>query len=641
MRTQSPAGQTLVLTVLLLSLSVAGALALVSSLLVDRQAATTLYARSIARDAADAGIDRAIWCLNHGSLCAQPYLGESSTLANAEFETTVSTLSSTTRTVESTGYVPSKANPRVTKMARVVLTIDSADVSFNYGLQAGVGGLDMKNNNKINGNVFSAGPVTGDKSAVTGDVVLTVGEPTVDATSDPSVNPLNTIQFGTNGTTNDFVAQSFVPTVTDKIHSIELKIAKHNAPSSTLTMFIHSDSSGNPGTNLTGSGQMVTVGVPSDTPAGWENGWTTQTFTPSTNPVLAAGQTYWLVIRTSSTNASNYWVAARDADSTSYPDGQAKLDGDTTSMPNACASPGCDIAFRVQLGGVANSLKIGCTGVLCIGGTYAIGGNAYAETIDSTNIKQHACYKNILGTVKAGQGAETCTSSSTAPVPCDSDNAKYDAGPYCHYNNPTFDPVGFPLSSAQITQMEALASSGGEVDCTAGCTISSGDIGPKKYNGNVTVDGNVTLTGTVWVKGNLTMTSTIALSNAYGTDSGTIIADNPDDAVNSGRIIVGNGGNALGNTNPDTYIMLLSMSKLLTDDNGAIDVSNNLTAGVVYGANGSVVLKNSADLKEVTGQRIVLQNDSDVTYETGLASVVFTSGPGASWIIRPGSYQTL
>jgi hypothetical protein len=641
MRTKIPRGQTLVLSVLLLSLIVVGALALLSSLLADRQAATTLYARSLARDTADAGIDRAIWCLNNGAACASPYLGETGTVANGEYETTVSSPSSTTRVIESTGYVPSKTNPKVTKVARVTLAIDNTEASFNYGLQAGVGGLDLKNNNKITGNVFSGGSVTGDKSVITGDVVVTVGDPTVDATADPSVSPLNTLTFGTNGSTNNFLAQSFVPTLTEKIHSIDLKLAKHSSPTSTLTLYIYSDSSGNPGSDLTNGGQAISVTVPNDSPAGWENGWTTQIFTPATNPVLAAGVTYWIVMSTSSTNASKYWVAARDTDNASYASGQAKLDGDTTSMPNACASAGCDIAFRVNLGGVSNTLKVGCTGAICIDGKYAIGGNGYAETIDSTNIQQHACYKSITGTVKAGKETETCTGSSTAPVPCEKDNTKTDTAPFCHYNNPTIDPVGFPLTSAQITQMEGQAATGGEVDCSAGCTISSGSIGPKKYIGNVTISGNVTLTGTIWVKGNLTVDSTITLSNTYGSGSGTIIADNPDDPINSGRIIIGNGGNALGNSTPDTYIMLLAMSKMLTDDNGAVDVSNNLTAGVVYGANGSVVLKNSADLKEVTGQRIVLQNDSEITYETGLASVVFTSGPGASWVMRPGSYQTI
>lgn len=641
MRTKSPEGQTLVLTVLLLSLIVVGALTLLSSLLADRQAATTLYARSLARDTVDAGIDRAIWCLNNGASCTSPYLGETGTVANGEFETTVTSPSGYTRVVESTGYVPSKANPKVTKVVRVTLTLDSTDVSFNYGLQAGVGGLDLKNNNLITGNVFSGGSVTGGNSAITGDVVITVGDPTIDATADPSVSPLNTLTFGTNGSTNDFLAQSFVPTATEKIHSIDLKIAKHSSPTSTLTLYIYSDSSGNPGTDLTSGGQAVSVSVPNDSPSGWENGWTTQVFTPTTNPVLAAGVTYWLVLQTSSTNASKYWVATRDTDNASYASGQAKLDGDTTSMPNACASAGCDIAFRVQLGGVSNRLEVGCTGAKCIDGTYAVGGNGYAETITSTDIKQHACYKYITGTVKAGKGTATCTTSSTAPVPCDKVNTKVDTGPYCHYNNPTTDPVGFPLSSAQITQMEGQAATGGEVDCAAGCTISSGSIGPKKYNGNVTISGNVTLIGTIWVKGNLTLDSTITLSNTFGSGSGTIIADNPADPISSGRIIIGNGGNALGNSTPDTYIMLLANSKMLTDDNGAVDVSNNLTAGVVYAANGSVVLKNSADLKEVTGQRIVLQNGSDITYETGLASVVFTSGPGASWIMRPGSYQTL
>lgn len=594
---------------------------------------------------AEAGIEKSVWCLNNpGNTADCPgnpnYGGETAVPFGHGTFTTEVTGSGNTRTIDAFSTINGSSGTS-TKHLQVQLATTTADVSFSYGLQAGVGGLDMKNNNQIMGNVFSSGPVTGLKSVITGDVVLTRGSPTPDAVSDPSVNPLVSLNFGTNGATDDYIAQSFVPSVTDKIYSLDLKLAKHNAPASTITAAIYSDSSGNPGADLTAGGQNMTVTLPNDSPAGWENGWTTQIFSPSTNPILAAGQTYWLVLKTSSASSTKYWVTVRDATNGSYSGGQAKLNGDTVAMPNACAGAGCDIAFRVNMGGVPSSLSVDCSGSICVDGTYAIGGNVYAETIDSTNIKQHACYLNTSGTVKAGQGSTTCTGSSTAPVPCDNSNTQYTTGPYCHAGNPTLAPVDFPLSSSQIAQTESQAAAGGIINCPTGCTLSSGAIGPKKYIGDVTISGGVTLTGTIWVKGNLTMTSTITLDNAYGSNSGTVIADNPDDPINSGRIIIGNGGNAVGNSTADTYIMLLSKSQTTSDTDGAVDVSNNLTAGVVYAANGSVVLKNSADLKEVTGERIVLQNGSDVTYETGLASVVFTSGPGGSWIYQRGSYQII
>ena len=593
---------------------------------------------------AEAGIEKAVWCLNNPTNTTDcpgnpNYTGESSSsFGRGEYTITV-TGSGSTKTIDSIGTIIGSGGTSERHL-QIKLSMTTTNVAFSYGLQAGVGGLEMKNNNKIFGNVFSSGPVVGAKSAITGDAILTKGSPTPDAISDPDVSPLTTVSFGTNGATTDWLAQSFSPTVTDKIFSLDLKIAEVNDPSSTLQVYIYSDSSNNPGTDLTGGGVTISSG-PDASVAGWENGWTTKVYAPATNPVLSAGQTYWLVIKTSGSNTTKFWRTAVDTDNTAYASGQAKLDGDSTTMLNACSGAGCDIAFRVNMGGVSSTLDVECTGALCIDGQYGIGGNAYAETIANTKIKQHACYQNITGTVETGQNTETCLTTSTAPVPCDNLNTTYGTGPYCHAGNTTLSPADFPISTAQISQMEAQAAAGGTTNCSSGCTISSGSIGPRKYSGDVTIDGPVTLTGTIWVVGNLYLNDTMTLSNAYGSQSGSIVADNAADPINSGRIIVGNGGNAIGNTQPSTYIMLLSMSQMLSDDNGAIDVSNNLTAGVVFAARGSVVLKNSADLKEVTGQRIVLQNGSEVTYETGLASTVFSGGPGGSWTYNRGTYQII
>lgn len=607
----------------------------------------------IATSIAESGIEKAVWCLNNPANTADcpgnpSYVGETDTVfGNGRFTVSV-TGSGNSRTIDSVGTVQGSGGIS-TKNLRVRLTTTTTSVSFSYGLQAGVGGLDMKNNNKIYGNVFSSGPVVGTKSAITGDVILTKGSPTPDAQSDPAVNPLTTVAFGTSGSSDDWLAQSFVPSVTDKVYSFGLKIAEDGDPTSTLQLYIYSDASGNPGSDLSGGGVTLASG-PDYAVGDWEDGWTIKSFSPPTNPVLSAGQTYWLVIKASGTHTTRYWRSVIDTDNLSYDNGQSKLDGDTTAMPNTCSGAGCDIALQVNMGGISTVLSVECTGSLCVDAQYGIGGNAYAETINDTEIKQHACYQNITGTVNTGQDTETCAVGSpapvpgTAPVPCDNVNTTYNTGPYCHAGNGTLSPVDFPLSSAQIAQMESLAadpSVGGTTNCPSGCTISSGQIGPRKYVGDVTIDGAVTLTGTVWVVGNLYLNDTVTLSDGYGSQSGTIITDNAANPVNSGRIIVGNGGNAIGNATPKTYIMLLSMSQTLDDDNGAIDVSNNLTAGVVFAARGSVVLKNSADLKEVTGQRIVLQNGSEVTYETGLASTVFSGGPGGSWIYERGTYQII
>ena len=66
----------------------------------------------------------------------------------------------------------------------------------------------------------------------------------------------------------------------------------------------------------------------------------------------------------------------------------------------------------------------------------------------------------------------------------------------------------------------------------------------------------------------------------------------------------------------------------------AINVAQSAAGKVlVYAADGKINLANSVNLKEVTGYQITLGNNTNVTYETGLASLIFTGGPGGAYII--------
>jgi hypothetical protein len=211
-------------------------------------------------------------------------------------------------------------------------------------------------------------------------------------------------------------------------------------------------------------------------------------------------------------------------------------------------------------------------------------------------------------------------------------------------------PANFPISDAQITQMEGQADED-TTDCPSGCTVSSGSIGPMKYDGDVTINGTVTLAGTVWVKGNLTLSTgaVIRLSNSYGSNSGVIIADNPDNVATSGRIIAGNDSALARNSNADTYIMGIATSTSLDTNSPAFLANNNFSkasitpdaAAVMYVPHGMAKLQNNTELKEITAHSLYLSQNAFVVYETGLASVEFSSGPGGSWIYQKGSYQII
>lgn len=578
---------------------------------------------------AEAGIEKAVWCLNnpsHTATCpGNPnYTGESNVaLGNGTYTVSVAP-AGTNRLITATSSV-SGTGGNSTHQIQVLLTTTNAVASFQYGLQAGVGGIVMENNNVITGNVYSNGTVLGDNnSLITGDAILAVGNATTNAEADP-VSTGTTIR-GDNAT--HYVVQSFIPTVSDKVYEIDVKLARTSSAPDDAVVMLYSDSGNNPGSLLTGASKTVPATTfPVSTVPGWENGWTEINFTPQT--ALTAGTRYWLVLRLSSNNASRYYTVLHGTDDAPYAGGTAKTGtSETTGLAALCGSA-CDLAFRVKMGGTFPRLEV----------SNGVGGNAFANTIDDTTVGGHACYQNLNDTVRAQGGSETCSSSSTG-APC-SIVSPPTGSVYCHPGSEDFPPAPFPLTSAQIAQMEAQAAQGGVTICSPTCTVSTGTIGPRKYVGDLTISGTVTLLGTVWVEGNLTVDGTFRLSDAYGTASGMIIADKAADPVNSGRIIIGNGAVVTGNAQPDTFIMLLSASTSMNDATPAVDVNNTLTAGVVYGANGLVVLKNSANLKELTGQKIVMKNNASITYTSGLASVIFSGGPGASWIYQKGTYQIL
>jgi len=577
---------------------------------------------------AEAGIEKAVWCLNNPSNTTDcpgnpSFTGETSvTYGRGTYTTTVSG-SGNTRTIDVTTTI-SGSGGTSTKQLQTKLTTTTTDVAFQYGVQAGLGGFDLSNNAFVTGNIYSGGNVTGSNGAyITGEAFLTANAPTVNQTSDPSVSPLNTTNFGTNGSTNDWLAQSFVPSITERVFSFDLKIAKHLNPGSTLTLYVYSDNSNNPDSDLTGGGKQVTVTIPSDSTGGWENGWTTQAFTPSTNPLLSAGTKYWLVIRTSSTNATNYWLTARSAsaDDSVYASGTAKLDGDGSAMPAACNPSVCDIAFRVNMGGVQPTLNIP-----------TVTGTARSYNITDTTMGGKAYYRNLAGTVRANTN-DTCTDGENGPNCFDLD-ASGGSDP---------DPVDLPLSDAQVSQMESQAAAGGTIVCSPTCSLGTSTVGPKKYQGNVSITNGavITMAGTIWVEGDLTIDNNaiVKLADGYGSSSGIIVADDPANRSTKGKITLSNNGNLQGNATTGTYVMAVSM--FTHTSTTAIAVSNNLTAGVIYAPHGIVDISNNANLKEVTAEKIVLQNNASVTYETGLANVNFSSGPGGSWAYQRGTYQII
>ncbi|MDB5244446.1 MAG: hypothetical protein JWN18_316 [Parcubacteria group bacterium] len=209
------------------------------------------------------------------------------------------------------------------------------------------------------------------------------------------------------------------------------------------------------------------------------------------------------------------------------------------------------------------------------------------------------------------------------------------------------DAVPLPISDAQISDWENQAEAGGLATCSSGTyQISSGSvtIGPLKIPCNFVVSGSavVTVAGHIWVTGNITIqnSSLIKMSPSLGATNVAIIADNPADQLTGSLVSVRNTASFQNSGTSGSYVFLISQNK--SAENGgsvtAIDLGNSASALVAYAAHGLIPLANSVSLKEATAYKITLQNTASVTYDTGLPSAVFESGPGGSWVFDRGSY---
>ena len=77
--------------------------------------------------------------------------------------------------------------------------------------------------------------------------------------------------------------------------------------------------------------------------------------------------------------------------------------------------------------------------------------------------------------------------------------------------------------------------------------------------------------------------------------------------------------------------MLLSAKDAPTENVMTID--NNATGVIYYASNGRIKFSNNAAAKEATAYGITLDNNAVITYESGLSSVSFSSGPSGGYDI--------
>lgn len=540
----------------------------------------------------EAGIDKAVASLNK---TAGTYSGEEETfLGKGSFSTTVTNLSSTLKQVESTGYIPNKTNPKVKRTVKIQLS-RGIGAAFPYGLQVGDGGLSLGNGDILNGSVYSNGNVTsGNNTQFSGDVYVAGGVQPIADQSSTCVSPnCSDFFFGKSISGNSIldIAQSFKPSVNAAINKISVNLKKVGSPPD-ITVRILKDSNGKPDKN-----NVLASGTLNSSLVGSAYGFVDVSL--STSPQLDADTTYWIVLDTSS-NSSNYWSWSQDL-LKGYSRGEAFWSPNWSASNPLWNNINADLDFKTYMGGVATSVT-GSNGVI-------VTGSVHANTINQLTINQDA-YSQILNnsTVKGT----------------------------IHPNSQDPPPKPMPVSDSNINEWKTTAtdqgSFNGDISLGSNCSYS---LVAGKYIGNLTSGSGCTIkvSSPVWVTGNISLgnSSKFVLDSSFGIISGTILVD--------GTTTLGNGADLLGSGSSGSSMMLVSTFDSRSNGNTAVTTGNTPITGIIYAPYGEVSLPNGASFKEISAWKIILGNTATLNYDTGLASMVFSTGPGGAFSVVKGTYQ--
>lgn len=542
---------------------------------------------------AEAGIDKAINSLNK---TGGSYSGEVETgFGDGSYSVTITSIDPATKVIESTGYIPNKAKERAKRTIKITAS-KGVGAAFVYGIQVGEGGLELGNNNQVQGTIYSNGSIVmGNNNTITGDAWVAAG---VVATADQQTDCITCVDYlfgkSIDGQTRLDIAQSFKPSMSDKIRKISLKVKKIGNPPD-VTVRILGDDGGNPKKN-----EVFATGTLSSSLVITEYGWIDVTF--STNPTLSAGTTYWIMIDASS-DINNYWSWQNDL-AQSYNGGVPKWSPDWSAGNPSWSSFSGDLSFKTYMGGTTNFILSG-------NGT-RVEGDAHANTIDRLIIGKDAYYQTITNSTVSG---------SSCP------NA------HCHPGSEDPPPKTFPISEANILGWKNEAATVGSLSQpTCGSQTA---WGPGKFTGNLTLGNQciIKVKTPLWITGDITMgnENKFILDSSYGTSSGIIITD--------GKAIMGNQNKLIGSGEGNSILVLLTTYDSRTNNNSAITIGNIGNTGVFYADKGIIDPGNNNQFKEITAWKIKITNDSIIDYETGLASILFSSGPSGSYSLVKGTYQ--
>lgn len=251
-------------------------------------------------------------------------------------------------------------------------------------------------------------------------------------------------------------------------------------------------------------------------------------------------------------------------------------------------------------GSVDNAVSAGPNGYIA---GLEVDQNAHANTIIGSDIGGDAYYKSKYWTNVSGT---SYPNSSDMPL------------------------IDMPISDNVITDWENGAESTRVISSPCPYIINEKQtvtLGNVKINCSLFIGVNsvVNFTGTVWVSGNVYISegARLSIDSSIAGKSVPIIADNRSNRSSSSSIFISNNKTMTGNGG---YLFFISMNGLDSVGGIAISASNHVRGDLaLYAPHGSIYVSSGANLAEITGYSVFLENNSAVNYQTGVASPVFVS----------------
>lgn len=463
-------------------------------------------------------------------------------------------------------------------------------VAFNYGLQTGIGGLQMTGSSYIVGNVYSNGDITGNggpgwyTTYITGGATAaTISNPVSHVENIVASTPTDTFNFGLTNTNQDF-AQSFTLSSSTSVTEIQLYLKKVGVPAN-ATVKIVNNVGGVPGSTVLTSGVLsasLATSLYSYVPV-----------TMTTSVTLTAGTTYWFVVDVTSNNSSNYYTLGMNNSTFGGNTKTGRLGYSWSDVsPNTL-----DAGFKILVGGdsgIISNMGVGTSGT----------GDAWADMVNNTTVTGNLYCQTGTGNNKA------CNTSKSDPV-----------------------PSAMPISQGNIDEWKSDATAGGSTSTINLTGVTVMNLGPKKINGNLTLNNSTRLniTGTIYVTGDIIVdgTAKIYVDSSLGSASGIIVTD--------GKIVIAGSGGIYGSGTAGSYVVLSTTSQCPSGagcgGSSAVSVSGTAGSVVLSAPDGTVSFSGSAEVKSVVAKTMIMSGTTHIVYDSGLANMEFNSGPSGAWTV--------